>query len=982
MKKLLTTIAYVLWVMAVEAAQQQVWMQCFWGADVPIAFETATNIDNEVVPGSAIVNVGDSAEFIAFPAGAQTVDHWRMSAGPSVYAGGDKISGSDGKTNLIWTATNVTTTYLGVKFRWVDYKLAYDLAGGSGTASGTNGIPYTNAITLASAPTRTGWRFVGWRNAAGSVLAAGASVTGATFTELDSVHEDGKTVILTAQWQEESYSVTSSSENCTVTVSKTFGVKYTDEVLISWNPNTPVGHTRTLQSAQVLSGTTVLKTFTSGTSGTFNMSEAGKGYYGSVTVRVVYRDAVDQHRVTVSSAGNGTVAKSPDQSAYDYGSTVTISATPYDGYAFAKWNDDVTDNPRTVTVGTTDVTYTATFTHRVYTLTFDANGGTFADGSSTLTRNVAFQSAIGDLPDPPPTYPRMSPKGWYTEKSGGSSIDRDTRYNWTYDRPIYMQWQESHLYRIKLTATPAEAGTVSGGGDFAEGETTTLVATPSEGYSFASWSDGGAQTHDVTVGAADVTYGATFTGNVYKVYFYLQDSDGNQYDGVSPKAEARTYGMAFGELPRPTLDDETLQFDHWTDEFGNEITAESIVTGGNPSKQRIDLYVSVSRRSFYTVTYRGEGGSGTMVDQKIYRGEETALTSNAFVRTGYTFQGWAETNNLTKVKYLDGTNVLDIAAADATNELHAVWQPIRYRVVFDANGGTGVMADQSFAYDEQKSLTTNGFSRGEFWSFDGWKDATSGVSYGEGQEVSNLCETDDGVVTLVAQWKSLLGELSEAMGCDNLVWTTNIVAKALVDGSGWHAGSALRGGQSIPCACSIGQNDMEIMEASKIAVSGELAFSWMTTGASGTLGVMILVDAKLVIDPKHMINLAGEPGVWHEERLAIDLEEGKTAYIQIAQQKPGIGHIANMTWTPEGAEPQQGDPVATTGVSATDGKFVLSMPGESGVNYGVWTNADLLVPVESWGFMTNRLGSGTPFSFELPILPELPQLFFSTFKVK
>lgn len=977
MKKLVCFVATALVAAISSAVTQEVYGWGYWRPDGNnLKLAESEDYVGPWYAGSVYDSFPSSATVTAKPYKGWKVDHWRVASNWSVAdedTKGVKVSGSEGANSVEWTfQSGYGMARLCVRYAFIRYAVKYETNGGS-TVSAKSDIVYTNTWKLAAAPTRTGYDFGSWKDKKGTTFAAKASVKGTSFKELDSVHVDGKTVTLTAQWQEKSYSVTSSGENCIVTVSKTSDVKYTDEVQISWNPNTPAGHTRTLLSAQVMSGTTVLKTFTSGTSGTFNMSEAGKGYYGSVTVRVVYRDAVDQHRVTVSSAGNGTVAKSPDQSAYDYGSSVTISATPYEGYAFAKWNDDVTDNPRTVTVGTTDVTYTATFTNRVYTLTFDANGGTFADGSSTLTRNVAFQSAIGLLPDPPPTYPRMSPKGWYTEKSGGSSIDRDTRYSWTYDRPIYMQWQESHLYRIRLTATPAEAGTVSGGGDFAEGETTTLVATPNEGYSFASWSDGGAQTHDVTVGAADVTYGATFTGNVYKVYFYLEDAEGNQYDGVRPKAEARTYGMAFGELPRPSLDDETLQFDFWTDEFGNEITAESIVTGGNPSKQRIDLYVSVSRRSFYTVTYRGEGGSGTMVDQKIYRGEETALTSNAFVRTGYTFQGWAETNNLTKVKYLDGTNVLDIAAADATNELHAVWQPIRYRVVFDANGGTGVMADQSFAYDERKGLTKNVFTRGEFWSFDGWKDATSGVSYGDEQEVSNLCETAGGVVTLVAQWRSLLGELSEAMGCDNLKWTSEGA------NAGWHAGSAIRDGQEIPCACSNGKNSpMEIMESSEIAVSGELTFSWMSTGASETLGVLLMVNEQQ--QPQRM--LAGEPNVWHEERYTIDLEAGKTAYIQIAQMSPGIGYIANMTWTPEGAEPQQGDPVATTGVSVTDGKFVLSVPGESGVNYGVWTNADLLVPVESWGFMTNRLGSGTPFSFELPILPELPQLFFSTFKVK
>ena len=47
--------------------------------------------------------------------------------------------------------------------------------------------------------------------------------------------------------------------------------------------------------------------------------------------------------------------------AYPNGSTATISAQPYDGYQFVRWNDGVIDNPRTLVV-TADATYIANFT--------------------------------------------------------------------------------------------------------------------------------------------------------------------------------------------------------------------------------------------------------------------------------------------------------------------------------------------------------------------------------------------------------------------------------------------------------------------------------------------------------------------------------------------------------------------------------------------------------------------------------------------
>lgn len=63
------------------------------------------------------------------------------------------------------------------------------------------------------------------------------------------------------------------------------------------------------------------------------------------------------YTVTVTSAGNGTVSGG---GVYSHGAVATLTATPDDGYRFDHWNDDNTDNPRSLTV-TETATYTATF---------------------------------------------------------------------------------------------------------------------------------------------------------------------------------------------------------------------------------------------------------------------------------------------------------------------------------------------------------------------------------------------------------------------------------------------------------------------------------------------------------------------------------------------------------------------------------------------------------------------------------------------
>lgn len=62
--------------------------------------------------------------------------------------------------------------------------------------------------------------------------------------------------------------------------------------------------------------------------------------------------------VVASPEGGGTATGT---GGYSEGAEVTISATPSTGYEFVQWNDGNTNATRTIIVGTTSTTYTATF---------------------------------------------------------------------------------------------------------------------------------------------------------------------------------------------------------------------------------------------------------------------------------------------------------------------------------------------------------------------------------------------------------------------------------------------------------------------------------------------------------------------------------------------------------------------------------------------------------------------------------------------
>ena len=78
-----------------------------------------------------------------------------------------------------------------------------------------------------------------------------------------------------------------------------------------------------------------------------------------------------------------------------------------------------------------------------------------------------------------------------------------------------------------------------------------------------------------------------------------------------------------------------------------------------------------------TVTFDKNDGSGTTTTQQVDYNTATALTANAFTRTGYTFQGWATEASGAKV-YNDGASITITAATT----LYAVWQVNTHKVAF------------------------------------------------------------------------------------------------------------------------------------------------------------------------------------------------------------------------------------------------------------------------------------------------------------
>ena len=218
---------------------------------------------------------------------------------------------------------------------------------------------------------------------------------------------------------------------------------------------------------------------------------------------------------------------------------------------------------------------------------------------------------------------------------------------------------------------------------------------------------------------------------------YAVRFDGN--GGTGTMAEQGFYSNTPQAL-RPNAFTRAGQYlSHWStlaDGGGYDYLDEEVVNNVG------DVTLYAQWHDCYTVRFNANGGTGAMADQ-FFASYSQPLTSNAFTRAGYGFDGWNTMPDGSGIGRADGEGGRDLGNAT----LYAQWHE-NYTVGFDANGGEGTMESQYFVWDAPTALSSNAFTRADH-VFAGWNTMPdgSGASYEDGQSVAKL-----GNLTLYAQW--------------------------------------------------------------------------------------------------------------------------------------------------------------------------------------------------------------------------------------
>ena len=446
-----------------------------------------------------------------------------------------------------------------------------------------------------------------------------------------------------------------------------------------------------------------------------------------------------------------------------------------------------TGNPITSVVVDKDITLYAKFKIIDYSITYDIDGATW---NSYYTPNSSYNvldAAISYIPKGEDLEKvGYTFEGWYKDADYKEKITSlvglfeditlyakwtPILYNITYEL-AGGKWKDSYSENQKYTVEDAS-------------DTILLDSTwiSRDGFVFEGWYD-----NEIYSGTA-ITNLAGRTGDLI---FYARWRDVNQVATVQFSHAAGGVDASTNITLTCATENATIYYSYEGKEFNKDswqnnawhmyqsdaATSEGITIFANGSTNPVTIYAiavcdgmensAVATIEYtlneYTVHLDANGGTlGTSVTSPITvkSGDTFNLSRYTATRTGYTFKGWYE------VKNPDFTTSGEVSefipsrdnAPNKTKTFYAGWEPIKYTVTFDPNGGSvpPTYPTQTFTYDVEQELYANQFTRAGY-TFKGWntvKDPTEanlGVSYNDKELVKNLTTSEE--ITLYAQWEA------------------------------------------------------------------------------------------------------------------------------------------------------------------------------------------------------------------------------------
>ena len=212
-------------------------------------------------------------------------------------------------------------------------------------------------------------------------------------------------------------------------------------------------------------------------------------YAADVHVVAVFQARVFEISVSARSEDGSATFDGMTYGEYEYGTTVTVFAIPTEGRKFVNWTVEgevVSTEAEYTFIVTKSIMLEANFEMKKYVVNAVASkGGTVILEGATEGENIFEHGATAILRAEADQDSRFV--GWKVDGVDYSTLEMIS-LEVTNDLNVLAQFV-STVVTVTVAANDDAMGTVSGGGDFNEGDDVTVVAEAKEGYVFVKWVD-------------------------------------------------------------------------------------------------------------------------------------------------------------------------------------------------------------------------------------------------------------------------------------------------------------------------------------------------------------------------------------------------------------------------------------------------------------------------------------------------------------
>ena len=458
-----------------------------------------------------------------------------------------------------------------------------------------------------------------------------------------------------------------------------------------------------------------------------------------------------------------------------------------DGYIFQGWaynSEGYTwafDTPDWKVQG--DLTLTAKWEPIDCTVTFNANGGRFMDGTTTHTRdNVKYGTALAPVSENP-KQDGHSFLGW--------SVNADAETpDWVFDTGVsstatptpvteknltlYAVWSANPC-EITYTGTDGENATANVG----YGTTITIDPNGGEYDDNNSFTSDGSKTNAFAITVrANITLasptrdGYTFTGWAYNAdnhrfaakweeiqYTVTLDANGGTIYGGKDLTRERSYAESIGPIPASEMQRNGYTFLGWA--FGKDaetarydaadkMSVQDIVSvaakNGLLKDNAVTLYAVWEAKTY---TFHLDANGGTVYGMDVLTKEKQCTDTLGPVNDqmeydGHTFLGWAASEDAGAENVIYGpTEKMQCSelASEGHFTLYAVWDVDQLTVSYSDNGGEKLNATATMDYGTTITIDPNG---GVYDDNDSYKDQTDAFTYTVEANITLANPTRDG----------------------------------------------------------------------------------------------------------------------------------------------------------------------------------------------------------------------------------------------